>query len=59
MKSDGVTFQSVLEAMEIMKKEIISELTDMSNRYEAIGGNYIIQKTTLDHYVENLKSELS
>lgn len=37
-------------------KKIIDDLNNMSNKYEVVDGCYVIQKTTLDHYIEQLES---
>lgn len=46
--------EAVTKAVEATKKEIIEALEKMSNQYEVIDGCYVIQKTTLDHYIEEL-----
>ncbi len=44
---------------EEQRKEIIEALEKMSNGYEVIGGDYVISKNTIDHYIESLDAQIT
>jgi len=52
---DNITKLAMEQAIKECKEEIIEQLEQMSNNYEVVGGCYVIQKTTLDNYTEELE----
>jgi hypothetical protein len=46
------------QAVKEAKEDIISELEIFSNNYQVIDGCYVIQKTTLDNFIEKLEYEI-
>ena len=38
--------------------EKLEKLENLSNNYEVVSGLYLIQKHTLDHFIENLESDV-
>ena len=45
------------KAIEEHKNFIVEKLENLSNNYEVVSGLYLIQKHTLDHFIENLESD--
>lgn len=39
-------------------EETIEQLRQITNNYEVVGGSYVIQKTTLDNYIQKLEDKL-
>lgn len=49
--------QFAQQAVKERNGEIIEKLNSLSNGYEVVAGCYVVQKNTLDQFIENLETK--
>ena len=54
----NIALLAMEKAIEEHKNFIVEKLENLSNNYEVVSGLYLIQKHTLDHFIENLESDV-